>query len=244
MAAGPDAPPADALAEFEGLVQRRRAVRNFRPDPIPDPVLERLLDAARWAPSGYNLQPTHFYVVTDPALKQRLFEPCMKQRQVLDAHATVVFSGDRRVAANHFAAVLAAERAVGSISPEYEAMLRKYVPLAFGQGPLGLGWLWKAVLAPLMSLAMPLPSIPAVHKRYWLAKQVCLSAMVFMLAAEAAGLATVPMEGFDERRVKRALGIPRWHVVPVLAPVGYAADVKLKKSRLPLAGMTHWNRWR
>ena len=49
-----------------------RAVRRLRPDPIPDDVLERVLQAAAWAPSGGNQQPWRVVVVTDPALKQGL----------------------------------------------------------------------------------------------------------------------------------------------------------------------------
>jgi nitroreductase len=49
-----------------------RAVRRLRPDPIPDDVMERLLQAAAWAPSGGNQQPWRVVVVTDPALKQGL----------------------------------------------------------------------------------------------------------------------------------------------------------------------------
>ena len=79
--------------------------------------------------------------------------------------------------------------------------------------------------------------------RNWLTKQVMLAAMNFMLAASAAGLGTVPMEGFDESRVKALLGIPARHVVPVLVPVGVAADGELRKSRLPLDEMVHRNRW-
>src|SRR4051794_22594373 len=52
------------------------------------------------------------------------------------------------------------------------------------------------------------PNVQAVHMDYWIAKQACLSAMVCMLAARAAGLATCPLEGFGERGVRRALGIP------------------------------------
>ena len=59
------------LESFETLVRSRRATRRFKRDPIPDGLLARVLDTARWAPSGYNLQPTHFVVVTDPALKER-----------------------------------------------------------------------------------------------------------------------------------------------------------------------------
>ena len=49
-----------------------RAVRRLRPDPIPDDVMERVLQAAAWAPSGGNQQPWRVVVVTDPELKQGL----------------------------------------------------------------------------------------------------------------------------------------------------------------------------
>jgi len=51
-----------------------RAVRRLRPDPIPEPVLRRVLRAATWAPSGGNLQPWHVIAVRDPARKQGLAE--------------------------------------------------------------------------------------------------------------------------------------------------------------------------
>ena len=90
---------------------------------------------------------------------------------------------------------------------------------------------------------IPIPSIQAVHKSYWLAKQVSLSAMVFMLAAEVAGLATCPMEGFGERQVRRVLGIPSSHSVVLVVPVGYADNSAMKKTRLPLDGRVHRERW-
>jgi len=231
------------LEQFEFLTRSRRAIRKFKSDPIPEGLLERILDVARWAPSGYNLQPTHFVVVTEPTLKQALYPACMSQKQVIEAPATVVFTGDRQVLQNNLERMMEAERAAGATNAEHERLMRHYIGLSFSQGPFGLGWLWKATLAPLVSLVKPVPSIPAVHKRYWLAKQVLLAAMVFMLAAEAAGLATVPMEGFDERRVRRVLSIPRSHIVPLVVPVGYAVDMPLKKSRLPLENMVHYNGW-
>jgi nitroreductase len=51
-----------------------RAVRRLRPDPIPEPVLRRVLQAATWAPSGGNLQPWHVIAVRDPARKKGLAE--------------------------------------------------------------------------------------------------------------------------------------------------------------------------
>jgi nitroreductase len=135
------------------------------------------------------------------------------------------------------------DREAGAMSPEYEALLRRVVPLAFGRGPAGLGWLWKTTLLPLARLLRPIPDLPAVHRNFWLAKQVMLCAMNFMLLAEAAGLSTLPMEGFDERRVRKVLGIPRWHIVPVVIAVGYASGRMPQKTRVPLDQVLHREGW-
>jgi nitroreductase len=53
-------PPSDTLAfgdVHEALVHTRRSMRAYRPDPVPDALLHRLLQSARQAPSGGNLQP-------------------------------------------------------------------------------------------------------------------------------------------------------------------------------------------
>lgn len=55
-----------------------RAVRKLRPDPIPDDVLERVLQAACWAPTGGNQQPWRVVVVIDPDKKaglQTIYQP-------------------------------------------------------------------------------------------------------------------------------------------------------------------------
>src|SRR5205823_5366740 len=49
-----------------------RAIRQVKPDPIPDSDLELLLEAAGRAPSSGNQQPWHFVVVLDPAMKAKL----------------------------------------------------------------------------------------------------------------------------------------------------------------------------
>ncbi len=167
----------------------------------------------------------------------------MNQAQVEEAPAVIVLCADRGVAASHFETVLRLERECGACTPEYEATLRWVVPLAFGVGPIGLGWLWKATLMPLARLFRPVPEFPAVHRRYWLVKQVMLTAMNFMLAAESAGLSTLPMEGFDEGRVRKVLGIPRRCIVPVVIAVGYAKPQSRLKTRLPLERLIHRDKW-
>src|ERR1700680_3256083 len=49
-----------------------RAVRRLRPDPIPDAVLCRVLDAATWAPTGGNRQPWRIIAVKDREPKKKL----------------------------------------------------------------------------------------------------------------------------------------------------------------------------
>ncbi len=47
------------------IIKSRRSIRKFRPDPVPDELVEKLLEAGRWAPSGRNNQPWRFAVVRD-----------------------------------------------------------------------------------------------------------------------------------------------------------------------------------
>lgn len=58
--------------EFRQQMQRRRTVRYFSDQPVPREVIEDCLLAAGTAPSGANLQPWHFVVVSDPAIKHRI----------------------------------------------------------------------------------------------------------------------------------------------------------------------------
>ncbi len=58
--------------ELYDAMSTLRAVRRLKPDPIPDDVLERVLTAATWAPTGGNHQSWHIVAVKDPALKQGL----------------------------------------------------------------------------------------------------------------------------------------------------------------------------
>jgi nitroreductase len=59
-------------AEFFADVRRRRTVRTFSDRPVPREVIVDCLRAAGTAPSGANLQPWHFVVVTDPTVKREI----------------------------------------------------------------------------------------------------------------------------------------------------------------------------
>ena len=57
-------------------IRRRRSIRHYKPDDIPDDVLTGLLEAMRLAPSGKNCQPWRFIVVRDKALKTQVASAC------------------------------------------------------------------------------------------------------------------------------------------------------------------------
>jgi nitroreductase len=61
-------------AEFYALMGRRRTVRQFSDRPVPREVIESCLRTAGTAPSGANLQPWHFVVVSDAAIKRQIRE--------------------------------------------------------------------------------------------------------------------------------------------------------------------------
>jgi nitroreductase len=56
------------------LMSTQRAIRRLKPDPIPSEVLERIMQAAAWAPSGGNQQPWRMVMVEDAVLKAQLGE--------------------------------------------------------------------------------------------------------------------------------------------------------------------------
>ncbi len=67
-----------SMADLYDVMSTLRAVRKLRPDPIPDDVLERVLQAACWAPTGGNAQPWRVVVATEPETKRKLqdiYEP-------------------------------------------------------------------------------------------------------------------------------------------------------------------------
>jgi len=72
---------------FADELSRRRTVRQFSDRAIPDGVLEDCLRAAASAPSGANLQPWHFVVVQDPALKHRIREAAEREEREFYATA-------------------------------------------------------------------------------------------------------------------------------------------------------------
>lgn len=60
--------------DFYDLVKSRRSIHRFKPDPVPDEYVDKILEVARYAPSGANSQPWEFIVIRDRGLQQKIIE--------------------------------------------------------------------------------------------------------------------------------------------------------------------------
>ncbi len=74
------------LAEFYDDVRRRRTVREFSDRPVPRDIIETALEAAGTAPSGANLQPWHFVVISGARTKKKIREAAEVEEREFYAH--------------------------------------------------------------------------------------------------------------------------------------------------------------
>jgi nitroreductase len=65
------------------VIQSRRSIRRYDPRPVPQEDLERVLEAARWAPSGANIQPWAFIVVEEAERRRAVAELLMEEGRYL-----------------------------------------------------------------------------------------------------------------------------------------------------------------
>jgi len=84
-----------ATEGFFEVLEKRRAIRKYKPYDIPDRDLKRIFEAARLAPSANNNQPWRFIVVRDQKTKELLARPST-QNFIGEANAVVVVLGDGR----------------------------------------------------------------------------------------------------------------------------------------------------
>ena len=62
------------MPDFFEVVRSQRGVRYYAPDPVQDDLVEQMIRAATWAPSGGNVQPWSFIVIRDTDIKRKLGE--------------------------------------------------------------------------------------------------------------------------------------------------------------------------
>jgi nitroreductase len=207
------------------VILQRRAVKVFEPVEISEELREQILNAARHAPSSFNSQPYKFYWVQSAAKKAAVAKLCLGQKPAETASALVVAVAD-----------------LGSLSATSQAHLQwmressfseekihdynrraKIGRILFMPGPFGVFAAIKRALFLLLNLrmviGMPPLSRPDLFK--WATKSTSLACQNLMLAAEALGMNTCPMEGFDSRRLSRYLSLSgRHHEIVMVIAIG------------------------
>lgn len=83
-------------------IEERRSVRAFKPDPIPEPTLSRIIGCALLAPSAGNIQPWQFWVVKRPEVKAALARAAYDQEFVSDAPVVIVVAAEPRRSAARY----------------------------------------------------------------------------------------------------------------------------------------------
>ena len=221
-----------------------RAMRRLSPEPVQRDVIERIVRAATWAPSGSDGQHYAFVAVTDRAAMADLAEAW---RDVVDTYmalaGTVVpgMDDDRharmadavRYQAEHFheTPVLVAA-CYQRTTPGASSLLdvRRSASLARTLGPRRLANLAAGARA-AGGMAEASSIYPAVQN--------------LLLAARSEGLAATltVWHLFDERRFRQLLGVPKDYGIYALVPIGYPLGRFGPVRRRPVADVLHWDRW-
>jgi len=66
------------------LVKKRRTIRSFKPEPIPDEYIDKIIEVARWAPSAANSQPWEFIVIKKAELRQKIVQYIKEDRSLTE----------------------------------------------------------------------------------------------------------------------------------------------------------------
>ncbi len=75
-------------------VKNRRSIRAFERKAVPEKLVEKLVDAARHAPSAGNIQPWEFVIVKDPQIKHELSVAAFNQTLIEEASVVIVVCAD------------------------------------------------------------------------------------------------------------------------------------------------------
>jgi len=62
------------MGDIIDIITTRKSIRRYTTDPIPDEMIDKILEAGRWAPTGENSQPWRFIVVRNPETKRAIGE--------------------------------------------------------------------------------------------------------------------------------------------------------------------------
>ena len=217
---------------FEAIYSAR-SLRRLKPDPVPEALIGRILDAAIRAPSGGNAQNWAFIVVRDPEARHQLG---LIYRKASDIAAAVYAARGRppHLSEQQFA------RMLGAGGHLWEHM---------GEAPVLLIPCGRRPVVPPREL-LP-PAIAARYEDELAYAERIRGASIYpavqniILACRALGLGTVITTNHIrcEDEVKALLGIPEDVATFALMPIGWPLDPFGPLTRRPVAEIAHADRW-
>ncbi len=213
--------------ELYDVMRTTFAVREFTDDPLPDPVLYRILDNARFAPSGGNRQGTHVVAVRDPALRELLADLNVPGARRYFAQAAADESPWNPIAPSNVPAATIADTAVPD---EFTAPFRR--------------------AAVVLVITVDLMFVAAMDQhldRIGVVSGASVYPLVWniLLAArnEGYGGTLTTMAVPEEAQIRDLLGIPDTHAVAALLPLGKPTRQLTRLRRRPVEEFTTRDRF-
>jgi nitroreductase len=212
-------------AEFFAVLDTQRALRRFRPDPVPAPMLRRVLEAATRAPSARGAEPWFFVVVRDAATRAAIGARYRVAWETAEQFtATTDADGDLR-GRPHYARMMRSAGALAHHLGEAPVLIaccldhRQLGPIAAGDGTLR---------SPVAAYASIFPAVQNL-----------------LLAARALGLGSTltTLHRSFEDDLKALLAIPATVEVAALVPLGYPRDRHGATRRKPVEDVAFADRW-
>lgn len=194
-------------------IRKRRSIRKFKSSPVHEDQIKLLIEAARLAPSGSNVQPWRFLVVTDQKVKDELRDAAFGLRFVGDAPLVIVCCGD----------LLSWKQ---TREQNQEILKRIDIPLTKEYRKALTIRVEKAVTAEMNT------RIPTTMMN------VAIAVEHIALAAVELGLGSCWVRTFDANKVRRLFDLPENIHVIALLPVGAPDEAPNPRPRLSSAAIT------
>ncbi len=192
--------------DFFEVIEKRRSIRRFTEEPVPEEVMKKAFHAAILAPNSSNTQTWNFYWVRSPEMRQKLIKNSLSQSAARTAQELVVVSADPALWRRSQASLVEWTRSVKAplkVILYYEKLIPHVYRWGFFNSLAPFKWLLSTAVGffrPTMRGPFTRGDIQEVA-----IKSAALAAENFVLAITAQGFASCMMEGFDEWRVKRQL---------------------------------------
>ncbi|MCB0391192.1 MAG: nitroreductase family protein [Bdellovibrionales bacterium] len=212
--------------DFFDVIKKRRSVRKFTDQKVEATLINKALDAALIAPNSSNMQPWEFYWIQDPLKKQNLIEACFSQNAAKTAQELIFVIARLDTWKRNRKLILEWAHKLKSPPKVLFDYYQKLIPLAYSRDPFYIKDIFSYILTTLVGLFRPTPRTYFGRARQFegASKSTALACENFMLVLVAQGLACCPMEGFDEKRVKKILKLNRHCHVVMGIGIGYAAE--------------------